>query len=249
MRNILLVLLLLAAPAAWAEAPQVSFVAAYPSLTAELGRDQSLYLYLRYRSDTPLRMRGRGYAGGQIVETGVRYNPAPAYPAGDGEALVWLSYFNPADLDEIRIEVSDADWRTLLILKLPVRVSWSAAVADASTLPEWAKRLNAEQQRPASAAPLTAEAEVFDWLIGAVLMLGVPGYFVLQFLLGLGYSGGWRLAALAPLVVTLPATAHALLALAAGSNIWPIVVILVAPLGFLYLSALAGLRLVIGAIR
>ena len=73
----------------------------------------------------------------------------------------------------------------------------------------------------------------------------LPGYFVLQVLLALRYSGRWRIAALAPLLVMIPAVVHAASALQAGSNLWPIVVIFTAPFAFLYLCGLAATRWVI----
>lgn len=78
-----------------------------------------------------------------------------------------------------------------------------------------------------------------DMLIGILMMLGVPGYFVLQVLLPWRYQRGWRIAALLPLVVMLPAMAHATYALRMESNLWPILVVLSAPVLFLYLCAVA----------
>lgn len=86
--------------------------------------------------------------------------------------------------------------------------------------------------------------------IGLVIMLGVPGYVVLQWILARRWKGGWRIAALAPLVIMIPVLGHALLALAAQSNLWPIFVIFTAPVAFAYLVALivlwAGVRWVQG---
>ena len=84
-----------------------------------------------------------------------------------------------------------------------------------------------------------------DWqgsLLGFFAVISVPGYFVLQILFGLRWSGWWRIAALAPLAIMVPAIGHAVFALSAGSNIWPIVMILTAPIGFLYLVIAAIAR-------
>jgi hypothetical protein len=83
-----------------------------------------------------------------------------------------------------------------------------------------------------------------DTLIGLLLMVGLPGYFVLQILFPLRYDGGWRVAALLPLIVMLPAIAHAVFALSQESNLWPLVVILIAPVLFLYLCAVGAARFV-----
>ena len=79
-------------------------------------------------------------------------------------------------------------------------------------------------------------------LTGAALMLSIPAYFLLQWQLGRRWTGGWRLLALAPLVVMVPVFIHAALAFAAQSNLWPLLLIFAAPLAFLYLLALAGVR-------
>lgn len=79
-------------------------------------------------------------------------------------------------------------------------------------------------------------------VIGAAAILAVPAYFLLQLLLPFRWSGGWRTAALLPLIATLPAIAWSLYALSRGSNLWPITVILLAPPCCLYLLALIALH-------
>jgi len=63
----------------------------------------------------------------------------------------------------------------------------------------------------------------------------VPGYFVLQAALTWRTSGGWRKASLLPAVLMIPILAYTVLAFAAQSNLWPLLLIFTAPLGFLYL--------------
>jgi len=70
----------------------------------------------------------------------------------------------------------------------------------------------------------------------------VPAYFFLQYFTLARYRGGWRMAALAPLVVMLPLVGHAILAFLAGSNLWPLLLILVSPIAFLYLVVLGIIR-------
>jgi hypothetical protein len=72
-------------------------------------------------------------------------------------------------------------------------------------------------------------------LIGQLVMLSVPGYFVLQAWLAHAWSGPWRIAALVPLAAMVPATLFSMYAFSQGSNLWPITVILLAPIAFLYL--------------
>jgi hypothetical protein len=50
------------------------------------------------------------------------------------------------------------------------------------------------------------------------------------------------MAGLAPLLIMAPLVVHAAFAFMAQSNLWPVMVILAAPLACLYLLALAGAR-------
>jgi len=81
------------------------------------------------------------------------------------------------------------------------------------------------------------------WL-GQLVMLSVPGYFILQAWSARSWSGRWRMAALVPLAGMLPAVLFSVLALAQGSNLWPLAVIYLAPLGLAYLLVVWALRAV-----
>jgi hypothetical protein len=242
-----LVLIALAALAplgpAHAAPPQVEVVASHPSLSGELSRNVALYLHLSYRSDTPIRVQAKGFFAGRELQNGVRWNPSPAYPAGNGEAMAWIAYDAPTRLDELRIEVSDASWQPLLVARLPVDLAWSSARGAATPAPEWVTRLNAAQQDWQGGSD--SGFDILDLLFGSLLPVALAGYFVLQILLARRYSGRWRIAAFAPLLVMIPAVIHAAFALLAGSNLWPIVVIFTAPFAFLYLCGLAATRWVI----
>jgi len=74
--------------------------------------------------------------------------------------------------------------------------------------------------------------------LGMVVMAGVPAYFVIQPMSLAQWSGGWRKAALVPLLLTVPAALFSLYALGHGSNLWPITLIFTAAIGSLYLAAL-----------
>jgi hypothetical protein len=73
-------------------------------------------------------------------------------------------------------------------------------------------------------------------------MTTVPLYFLLQAWAVFVWTGGWRKAALLPLIGIVPAMLWSLHALSHGSNLWPITVILLAPFGFVYLAILCVLR-------
>lgn len=79
-------------------------------------------------------------------------------------------------------------------------------------------------------------------LVGLMVMAGVPAYFVVQPAMLWRWPGRWRVAALAPLVLTVPAFCFSLYALSRGSNLWPLTLIFAAALGTLYLGALWIIR-------
>jgi hypothetical protein len=81
-----------------------------------------------------------------------------------------------------------------------------------------------------------------DAIIGFAVMAGVPGYFALQWYTARNWDGGWRVAALVPLLVMAPLVVHAAIAFMARSNLWPLLVILASPVACVYLLALAGAR-------
>jgi hypothetical protein len=234
--------------AAHAARPEIAVTATDPTGGGNLGRYSALYVRFHYRSDVPLRAQASGYRAGRPVPGAM--NPAPPYPAGEGEGIVWISFDTPERIDEVRIEVSGAGWEPLVTYRLPTAAAWSGASEEPRARPEWVSRLSDAQQR-ATTASLKELGESGGWFgdtIVSAVFLSVPAYFVLQILLGLAWSGRWRLAALAPVLLMLPAIGHAALALAAGSNIWPIVVIFTAPLAVLYLAALLLARGVAAAV-
>jgi hypothetical protein len=79
---------------------------------------------------------------------------------------------------------------------------------------------------------------LFDLLIGLMVMASVPAYFVLQPATVIRWRGKWRVAALAPLLVTVPALVFSLYALALDSNLWPLTLIFASAAGTLYLVAI-----------
>lgn len=78
-----------------------------------------------------------------------------------------------------------------------------------------------------------------DWLIGELVMLAAPAYFFLQILMAVRYRGRWLVLSLVPLLVIVPLAIHAALAFAAGSDVWPLLLIFAAPVAFTYLLGLA----------
>lgn len=103
----------------------------------------------------------------------------------------------------------------------------------------------ADMTRESMQAARAAADDEGGFGFGLVIMLmgwSIPGYIVLQIHTLRKYRDGWRKAALVPLIATIPAFGHALIALAANSNLWPLVMLFVTPLAFLYLVGLVIVR-------
>jgi hypothetical protein len=194
-RLLVLVTLLLAAPGlAWGQDRAVQFTIAntYPGLSGRLGAWGRLYVKLAYRSDRPVRFRMEGFAAVQKV-TSASSNIAPPYPAGDGEAMVWIAYAQPTTIDEIRIWAFDEKWQPLASVTAPAPLEWSAAAArNTRPRPEWAERLNNEQQESARKrdAKDSAEHMAFGMVVVGIGGFSILGYLVLQPFLAFRFFGG-----------------------------------------------------------
>lgn len=221
-----------------------------PSSGFVLPRDGTIYMEVAYTADQPLRLQARAFAGGKSLDAGQRMNASAVHPAGAGKALVWVSFGEPAVIDEVRVTAYDAKWQPLLTLPVARSAHWLAKAAEKYTAPpDWVEALIAAEKQIAEQYRRDHPPEPDPWGDALVdfMLLAVPGYFVLQAAALLTQRGRWRLASMAPLLIIVPAAFHAVLALAAGSNLWPIVLIFAAPLGFLYLIALLALRWLRGA--
>lgn len=77
-----------------------------------------------------------------------------------------------------------------------------------------------------------------EMLLGMIVVLGVPAYFVVQPLTLMRWRDGWGKAALIPLLLVGPAAAFSAFAFADGSNLWPMTLIAAAAVGMAYLGVL-----------
>lgn len=217
-----------------------------PSPDSALPRFGSYYIAVRYTADRPVRIQARAYAGGKSLDAGQSLNASVLHPAPGGTALAWVGYDKPAQIDEIRVTAYDDGWRPLLVLSHPVRLRWLAEPATTSRAPpDWVRPLIEEEGRLA-AQDRPGDSGGFSGLLpgGLLVVGGIPGYLALQFISVVSLRSGWRKAALVPAGLMGLACLHAAYALSQDSNLWPIMVILTAPLACAYLAGLLGLRLV-----
>ncbi len=242
---ILTALLLAVAATGTAEqsAPSAEIIAVAPEHDV-LASNEVLYLHIRYSSDEPLRFQARASGPGE-KKAGAMMNPAPAYPAGDGEAIAWIAFRQAFVPEQISVVVSSHSWTERSIVPVNTHIRWSGQPAtQAAPQPEWVSRLSGEQQAVTSQQLQTAQADdgSLDWLI-FLMAWSVPGYFLLQGWVWLRWHDGWRKAGLLPLWAGVPAIGHAVFALLMGSNLWPLVMLFVLPVLFLYLVCLFLVRL------
>ena len=232
--------------------PAVQFAVARsdPGLRGHVAAGDSLYIALTYRSLRPLRFAIEGRARGQRVTAGAMSNPSPTYPAGTGEALVWIAYRGDALLDEIKVIASDSNGRPVANLSEPAQLEWVAGLRSGPQGADWVRRLSDVQQDMLSSQMRRQQEQggtAWDMLALFLLQAGLLAYVVLQPLTIWRFAGGWRIAAALPLAAMLPVVCHALYALNAGANLWPIALVFVMPLATVYLCGLIGMRLCLTA--
>lgn len=212
------------------------------ALSGTVPGNQSLYVEVVYDSDVPLLIQAQGFRGGERADAGQLMNAMVEQPAGKGRALTWIAFRGAAAIDEIRITAHDTRWQPVASLTIPAPLRWPATPASVrSPRPVWVDVLAAADQRRMDEWQATAAdggADPGGLAIGALVMLAVPAWLVLQIVTPAVTRGGWRVAALLPLVPMGLLIAHALYALSAASNLWPLMVILAAPFACLYLIAL-----------
>ncbi|MBP6507517.1 MAG: hypothetical protein KA257_08120 [Opitutaceae bacterium] len=216
--------------------PSVQVIATTPDPADRLHAQQSLYLRVAYASDQPLKLQATGWFQGKKGGS-FMMNASPAYPAGKGEALVWIAGAAGARADEIRINVADAQWRPIFVLSVPVQAEWHAGVPSAPEAP-WARELAVAQQTAISAA-IQQPAEsggIFHkiWLALTTLLvpiafLAVPGYPIMQLIAVIKLRGPARLLSCLPVCFMLPVYAFCLYALSQQSNLWPLYALFASP--------------------
>jgi hypothetical protein len=239
--TILLLLLLPGAAAAQSpSSPIIELIDSDPGQEAILSTGQPLYLRFRYRSDTPIHILVSGAYRGDVVG-GFLHDGEELFPAGDREAVVWLAYGFGAKIDYVRVRIWNANKAEVSKAAFPIRAEWTwradAGAGGERAAEAWVAKLTVAQ-RERLAATLSDAGEAGGWDPFDLIFVCVPGYFLLQVALARGTSGWRRKATLAPAVIMVPILAYTALAFAAQSNLWPLLMLLTAPLAFAYLIVL-----------
>lgn len=238
----LLVLLLLAGrgllSAQTAERTELAVAEMHPAADTPLAPGESFSLRVRYDSPAAFRLHLQGQWQGSTMPG--RTNASPRYGPGTGEAIAWLEYSQPVQLDRVLLVAEDAaTGHVRNSLALPLTLTWSADATARNSAPVWVQELNQQAQLAITREMHTPTGESDDFWLNLFLQavfLTVPGYIILQIALPWWTRDRWRKAAWAPLLVTVPMFLFVLYAATAGgSNLAPVWLLLVCPPAFFYL--------------
>jgi hypothetical protein len=249
-RGLFLILALLPFPAfADEESFRIEIIETDPAAGGILHSNEALYVHFKYHSDEPLRFQARGYFQGEEIEQSAAYNPAPAYSAAKfSDAIAWIAYRDAIEIDELKIIIYNQEWDVLDEVSHPVQMRWNGSPTKMGRQPaEWVQTLNARQQTMVvdsmEQPPASAGGTALWSLLMMLMALSIPAYLVLQFYTLRTYEGRWRKLALLPLWGTVPLLIYTLLALIAGSNLWPLMLMFLAPAAFIYLLIIAWMKI------
>ena len=237
MRFRLLAVLLACVSAVHAAPPEVKATAISPESPAQLAAQEALYVRLAYQSEQPLRFQAFGYFKG-TKKANFMANASPAYPAGAGEALAWMSADPGAQIDELRVVVYDAAWKALSEVPVPVQAAWHAGI-PANAPAAWARELSNAQQRAVSQDLEQlgkGTGSLWDRFVSVALpfiFVSVPLYPLLQGWALYRLRGARRLLSAVPLCFMLPTYAFCFYALTKDSNLWPLPAIFLSPVAAL----------------
>lgn len=221
--------------------PTAVVTATDPGLDGQLGNYEQLYVRVAYRATQPIYVSLDGVSGRLVASremTGGMYRAEP----GSGEATLWIAFPEGTRLDALRVSILDLREKAISTSDLPARLQWvHGSVRSMRERPEWVLRYSEARQLPAPAQP-PSNLEI---VCGVGLLYGLPLlYIALQGWFGLAWRGGWRGAALLPLLLSVPAFLWSAYAIADNSNLGFLPFVLMAPLGVLYLLIAAAARFV-----
>ena len=216
-----------------------------PASPATLGHWEQFYLRIAYEADRPVRVRAEAYSDGKIVPS--TNSGSPRYDPGTGEALFWIAYTTAARVDRIVVSAEDdKTQKPIAQAELAVDLTWTGQkTAARRPKPEWVVRLQAERDRLQKEAMREYANRPRPWwepVLFMAAMWSIPLYFIVQVVLLARWRGGWRIAAAVPAVPMLLVLGHAIFALFAGSNIFPIFLIFTCLPVLIYLLVLMALR-------
>jgi hypothetical protein len=213
---------------------QVELVETSPASPAVLYQDEALYVLIQYKSERPLRFQAVGKYRDHEIMVHVRLNPSQAYPEGDGQAIAWVAYDKPTEIDALMVTVYNENWQPLETKIMMLSAVWQEGNSQHThSQASWVKQLNREQQ--ASVTQSQEPLSTWDVLFFQLLNLSIPLYWILQITVLLKWSAEWRKVACLPLLISIPLLVYTLYALYMQSNLWPLMMLFITPITLLIL--------------
>ncbi len=224
---------------------RVQVIETDPGSTATLGHWEQFYLRIAYETDRPIRVRAEAYAGATPVPSA--NSGSPRYEPGAGEAMFWIAYTEPARVDRIVVQAQDdKTQKPIAQAEIAVDLTWTGQkTAAARRKAEWITRLQADRDQRRKEEMQEYANRPSPWWESVLFMAAawsIPIYFIVQVVVLRRWRGGWRIAAAVPAVPMALLLGQAILALLAGSNLFPIYLIFTCLPALIYLLALMALR-------
>lgn len=248
---------MVASSAAGQVALKAEMVETDPGVDATLGKDQTFWVRIRYESDEPVKLWARPYFRGK--EAPAASNPSVDH-VGSGYALGWFSFREPALVDEIRLSAGGGKpYREWEVARYPVRLRWTGAPAAPRQTAPWVAELRAADQAVYRAAadsamnePMSAGELVLVQGLGLAMFAGMLGGIIAPIRAYRRWTGGWRVAAAAPLLLMIFAVGRVIIDVSidpTSHNLWPMELGMFAIAALVITGVLALGRRVTGAGR
>jgi hypothetical protein len=203
----------------------------HPAAEARLAPNETFYVLISYTTDEPISLWARPFLNGKEVLK-VMTNPSSPHE-GSGEALGWFQLTEPGYVDEVRIKAGGGKpYREWEIARYPVQLEWRAS-GKARPRPEFTG----------------GDMAFFSGFMLFMLALGIGGLIVPVWT-ARKWQGGWRIAALVPVVVMGFVILRILFDTArdpTSHNLWPFEIIMFGGIALAVIVVLKLLRKMVGA--
>ena len=239
---VLLTLFFLSAPPVWANFDlHVQLAATDPGNGGALAVEQQLFLKVAYRSDIPLVFSYSAYLHGEKREADFYTGYPQLQGAGEHEALGWIGYSSPTQIDELRIEILDANRRKIGEISRPFKFFWkpTAAVTGERSKADWISSLERfeEHQRTIAVDPFDQRRRTLEALLFGLDFVSIPLYLLLQGYTLWRFRGRWRDLAIVPLISLVPLVLASLVGFGMELRYWVIFILRGTPFALAYLVA------------
>lgn len=211
-----------------------------PAEGGTLPPGERLFLRIDYQSQVPVRFWAEGYRQDVLQKQAV-VKRTPPYDAGQGEALVWLSFSEPIRINAVRVTAYDLAWQELATLTVDTTVTWEGVASGTPRQPAaWVAPLQKHHRQVFDTAldPLPAKPDLFFDVFLVISIISIPCYLLLQVHMLRRYRDSWRRYAAAPLLPLVPLGLYTLIGLGMETSHWVILLTYYTPAAAAYLGIL-----------